>query len=80
MAMYHRCLAKIKIIFERTGILIGHDEISLLCELWRCMNAEEFMKKLDSMSNEELVKWLERIKKRRKILETYLTQEQKVYA
>ena len=80
MTIYHTCLQKTKIIYERTGVLIGHDEITVLCNIWQCVNPEDFMNKLNSMSNEELKKELEKIKKRRKILENYQKQENKVYA
>jgi hypothetical protein len=80
MTIYHECLRKSAIIFERTGILLGHDEITLLCELWHFFNASDFYKKMNSMSDEELKSWVEKVKKKRKILESYLFQEQKIYA
>jgi hypothetical protein len=83
--MYHQCMVKIKIIFERTGILLGHDEISTLCEIWKCTTAEEFYFKLDYLSDEELTreiqeKILKKKKKRKEILHNYLEQERKIYA
>jgi hypothetical protein len=81
MTIYHECLKKSRIIHERTGILIGHDEITLLCELWNCFDASDFYRKMNSMTDEELKSWVEKIKKKRKILERYLFQEQqKIYA
>jgi hypothetical protein len=80
MTIYHSCLRKIKIIYERTGILLGHDEISLLCEMWQTMNPSEFMRYMDSLTDEELKKEIEKIRKKRKFLENYLAQEQMVYA
>ncbi len=80
MPIYHSCLGKIKIIWERTGVLLGHDEISTLCELWKTANAAEFMDKLNSMSDEELKKWLDKLKKKRSVLQHYMEQEQRIYA
>jgi hypothetical protein len=81
MTIYHECLRKSAIIYERTGILVGHDEISLLCELWGCLNAGDFYSKMNSITDEELKSWVEKVKKKRKILEHYLFQEQqKIYA
>lgn len=80
MPIYHSCLGKIKIIWERTGVLLGHDEISTLCELWNTANAAEFMDRLNNMSDDELRSWLEKLKKKRKVLSNYLEQEAKVYA
>jgi hypothetical protein len=80
MTIYHECLRKSAIIFERTGILLGHDQISLLCELWHCFSPDEFYRKMNSMTDEELKSWVEKVKKKRKILEHYLFQEQKIYA
>jgi hypothetical protein len=80
LVLYHSCLRKAHIIWERTGVLIGHDEISALCLLWGTKDPREFMHKLDSMDDNELRRWLEKLKKRRKGLENYLEQEEKIYA
>ncbi len=73
-------MRKAKIIWERTGVLIGHDQISALCEMWQTKNPDEFMQKLDGMSNEELKGWLEKLKKKRNALYNYIQSEQKIYA
>jgi N-methylhydantoinase B/oxoprolinase/acetone carboxylase alpha subunit len=73
-------MRKAKIIWERTGVLIGHDQISALCLLWGTKSPEEFMEKLDNMSNEELRSWLEKLKKKRNALYNYLESEEKIYA
>ena len=73
-------MVKAKIIFERTGILVGHDQISALCDMWGTTNPDEFMDKLNAMRDEDLKKWLERLRMKRKFLESYVAQEQKVYA
>jgi len=40
---------------ERTGVLLTHDEITYICEyLWHTSNADEFYRKMDSMSDGEL--------------------------
>ncbi len=53
----HSCFGKIKAIMERTGVLLTHDEITYICEyLWHCSGPEEFYKKMDSTSDEELKK------------------------
>lgn len=80
MPIYHSCLGKIKVIWERTGVLLGHDEISTLCELWKTANAAEFMDRLNNMSDDELRAWLEKMKKKRSVLSKYIEQEAKVYA
>ena len=49
------CWGKIKAIRERTGLVLTHDEISYICVyLWHCSNADEFYKRMDSMSDSEL--------------------------
>jgi hypothetical protein len=73
-------MRKAKIIWERTGVLIGHDQISALCDLWGSRNPDEFMQKLEEMSNEELKGWLEKLKKKRRALYNYLQTEEKIYA
>jgi hypothetical protein len=80
MPIYHSCLSKIKIIWERTGILLGHDEISTLCELWKTANAGEFMDRLNNMNDDELRSWIEKLKKKKNVLSNYLEQVAKVYA
>lgn len=50
------------------------------CELWKTANANEFMDRLNNMSDDELRSWLEKLKKKRKVLSNYLDQEVKVYA
>jgi|GEM_PF-3264196 hypothetical protein len=62
----HRCFGKIRKIFERTGILLTHDEITFLCEnLWNCNSADEFYAKMDSMSTDELKDWARKAKKKK---------------
>ncbi|MDH2900235.1 MAG: hypothetical protein PXY39_04630 [archaeon] len=73
-------MRKAKIIWERTGVLIGHDQISALCDLWGTSNPDEFMEKLNSMSDQELKEWLEKLKKKRNALNNYLQAEEKIYA
>ena len=73
-------MRKAKIIWERTGVLIGHDQISALCEMWQTRNPDEFMEKLNSMDDKELRSWLEKLKKKRNVLYNYLQSEQKIYA
>lgn len=59
----HSCFGKIKAIRERTGLVLTHDEISYLCVyLWHCSNPEEFYRRMDSMSDEELKKAAEKAK------------------
>jgi hypothetical protein len=73
-------MRKAKIIWERTGVLVGHDQISALCEMWQTKNPEEFMQKLNAMDDKELRSWLEKLKKKRKLLYNYLQNEEKIYA
>jgi hypothetical protein len=80
MVIYHSCMRKAKIIWERTGVLVGHDQISALCMLWGTRNPEEFMEKLNAMDDKELRSWLEKLKKKRNSLYNYLQEEQRVYA
>ncbi len=80
MTIYHSCLGKIRIIWERTGVLLGHDEISALCMIWGTKNPEEFMERLNTMSDEDLKKELEKLKKKKRALANYLSQEEKIYA
>lgn len=69
-------------------MLIGHDEITLICDTWGCQNADEFYARMNQMTNEELAGWAnkakeeveKRKKKKRQILENYLESIQKVYA
>ena len=62
----HRCFGKIRRIFEKTGILLTHDEVTFLCEhLWNCTNADEFYSKMDSMTIDELRNWARKAKKKR---------------
>lgn len=52
--------------FEKTGILLTHDEVTFLCEhLWNCTNADEFYSKMDSMTIDELRSWARKAKKKR---------------
>ncbi len=56
----------IRKIFERTGVLLTHDEITYLCEeLWNCQNADEFYSKMDSMTTDELREWARKAKRKR---------------
>jgi hypothetical protein len=75
----HSCFAKIRRIFERTGILMTHDEITQLCQLWNCQNPEEFYRKLDSLSDEQLRAEIEKVRKKRKILFNYLASQEVIY-
>lgn len=53
----HSCWGKIHAIRERTGLILTHDEISYICTyVWHCSDPEEFYRKMDSMSDEELEK------------------------
>ncbi len=62
----HRCFGKIRKIFERTGVLLTHDEITFLCEeLWNCQNADDFYSKMGSMNTDELREWARKAKKKR---------------
>jgi len=62
----HRCFGKIRKIFERTGILLTHDEITFLCEdLWNCKSADEFYSKMESMTTDELKEWARKAKRKR---------------
>jgi uncharacterized Fe-S cluster-containing radical SAM superfamily protein len=76
MTNRHRCFAKIRKIFERTGILLTHDEITFLCEdCWNCSNADEFYEKMNALTPEELKEEIEKMRKKmrkRKILSSYL--------
>jgi len=65
---------------ERTGVLLTHDEITYLCEyLWHCSGAEEFYRKMDSMSDEELRSVCLKAKFRKKSL-NLLEHETMLYA
>ena len=62
----HRCFGKIRRIFERTGILLTHDEITFLCEnLWNCQDAVAFYGKMDSLTTDELKDWAHKAKRKR---------------
>lgn len=85
MTIYHSCLAKIKVIWERTGVLVGHDEIDVLCAQWGCASPEEFYEHMNGMTDDELKSDVDKAKeevrkKKKKILEAYLAQERKQYA
>ena len=53
-------------IFEKTGVLIGIDEIATLCEMWGCKDSGETASKIESLSKDELVKEISRMRRRRK--------------
>ncbi len=56
----------IRKIFERTGVLLTHDEITYLCEeLWNCQSADDFYLKMESMTVDELRDWARKAKKKR---------------
>jgi hypothetical protein len=70
------------LVWERSGVLIGHDEISLLCE-WLGFTdptGGQFVDWLNKVSDQELRSWLEKLKKKRKALYNYLQNEEKIYA
>ena len=70
---------KIKAIRERIGMVLTHDEISYLCVyIWHCSNPEEFYKRMDSLSDEELRKACEKAKFRKK--PSLLEHESMLYA
>ena len=87
MTIYHTCLHKAKIVWERTGVLVGHDEISVMCEMLNSADSGEFMDAIGKMTNGELkeftekaIEELKRRRKKRKIAEDYLAQERRLYA
>ncbi len=62
----HRCFGKIRKIFERTGVLLTHDEITYLCEyLWKCQNADEFYSRMGLMSTDELKEWARKARRKK---------------
>jgi len=75
----HSCFGKIKAIRERTGLILTHDEISYICVyLWQCSNPDEFYRKMDSMSDDELRRVAEQAKFRKRI--SLLEHETMLYA
>jgi hypothetical protein len=83
----HRCFNKIRKIFERTGVVLSHAEISYLCEHVLNANGEaDFYAKYDEatkgMSRDEEKAWLEKVlkkAKRRKWLEQEIDKEIMAY-
>jgi len=68
----HSCFGKIRAIQERIGIILTHDEISYLCTyIWQCSDPEEFYRRMDSLTDEELKKVVEQAKYRKPKLSTY---------
>jgi hypothetical protein len=57
-----------------------HDEISFLCRLWNCQSPEQFYEKMNALTDEELKKEIERVRKKRKILLHYLSQQEVIYS
>jgi len=75
----HSCFGKIKAIRERTGVILTHDEISYICVyVWHCSGADEFYKRMDSMSDEELRHEAEKAKLRKR--PSLLEHESMLYA
>lgn len=73
------CFGKIKAIRERTGLVLTHDEISYLCAyIWHCSNPDEFYRKMDSMSDDELRYVVEQAKLRKR--PSLLEHESMLYA
>jgi hypothetical protein len=71
MPYRHRCFGKIRKIFERTGLLLTHAEISYLCEhVLGAKNEEEFWDRYyaetKGMSRDEEKEWLKKKLKRKK--------------
>lgn len=67
----HSCFGKIKAIQERTGLILTHDEISYLCTyILKAIDAADFYRQMDGMSDKELteIAWKA---KRRPVLTTY---------
>jgi len=62
MSYKHRCFGKIRKIFERTGLLLTHAEITFLCQHVLGANGENFMDLFDretaGMSKEEAAEWI----------------------
>jgi hypothetical protein len=79
----HRCFSKIRRIFERTGVLLSHDEITYLCEhCWNCSNADEFYEKMNALTDDQLKAEIERMRKlmrKKKILQNYLETQAVIY-
>jgi hypothetical protein len=61
----HSCFGKIRKIFERTGVLLTHDEVTFLCNLWECRDAEDFYRKMEGMSDDQLRDFARKAKKKK---------------
>ena len=67
LADHPECKQKIYAIARRIQEVLSHEQLRNLCGLWGCVTAREFWTKLDGMSDEELKKYVDRIKgKKRK--------------
>jgi predicted nucleic acid-binding Zn ribbon protein len=84
MTNRHRCFSKIRKIFERTGILLSHDEITFLCEYcWSCNSANEFYEKMNALTDEQLKEEIQKMRKlmrKKKILQNYLETQAVIYS
>ncbi|MGI0078095.1 MAG: hypothetical protein ACRECH_00540 [Nitrososphaerales archaeon] len=61
----HSCYGKIREIKRRTNEELNHEEISRLCNLWRCRDPEDFYSIMNSLTDGQLRVELEKIRKKR---------------
>ncbi len=61
----HSCYGKIREIKRRTNEELNHEEISKLCDIWRCRDPEDFYRIMNSLTNGQLKAELEKIRKKR---------------
>jgi hypothetical protein len=61
----HSCFGKIRRIFERTGILLTHDEVTFLCNLWECKGPDDFYRRMDGLNDDELKEFARKAKRKK---------------
>ena len=59
------CKQKILAILRRVQEQLNHDEVRRLCEAWGCRNPGEFWSVLNAMSDEELRRNVDKVRKKR---------------
>jgi hypothetical protein len=62
----HRCFGKIRKIFERTGLVVTHSEVTYMCEhMFHSSGEKEFYDAMDKLSDDQLKDAIHRMRKKR---------------
>ena len=61
----HSCFGKIRELKRRTNEELDHEEITKLCNIWRCRDPEDFYRIMNSLTDGQLKAELEKVRKKR---------------